>query len=49
MPEKLLWGRISEKIPNAPEALYQWYAVGSDLRANEAYAAASYQLTPLTG
>src|SRR5688572_2652730 len=48
LPLKLLHSRIAEWMPIAA-ASRQWCTVGSDLPANCAYAAASYQLTPRTG
>src|SRR5918993_2547944 len=39
---------MSEKFPK-PAARYQWKAVRKLLPTKAAYAAASYQLTPLTG
>src|SRR5262245_44497937 len=49
---KLLWSRISLKTALGPAkapARGRWNGVGSDLPANSAYAAASYQLTPPMG
>ena len=45
---KWLGGCVPEN-PVIPEALYQWYTVGRLFPTNSAYAAASYQLIPVTG